>query len=123
MAALGPQELHQGACGTEGELLSCLTQLFSTTAPVTATHPHPPTHPSPSTHPIPEHTPIPSDPRTYYPCPVPNCAQFLLIRGVPYKRYAPTDNPLSIEDDIVKALELADAAPGPTGDVSKGRVA
>lgn len=49
-----------------------------------------------------------------------NFTKFLLIRGVPYKRYAPTDNPLSFEEDIVKALELADAAPGATDHGGKG---
>jgi hypothetical protein len=32
----------------------------------------------------------------------------LLVRGAPYKRFGPTDNPMSFEEDVVEALRLAD---------------
>lgn len=34
-----------------------------------------------------------------------NFSKFLCTNGVPVKRYAPTDSPLSFEQDIVKELE------------------
>jgi len=78
---------------------------------------HLPTHPPTSIHP-PTSTYLPPDPlytflkkstKGFLPFapPIPwNFGKFLVVDGVPSKRYEPTTSPLAIEEDIRKALGL-----------------